>query len=579
MTPAKSFKTGFTLIEVLLATLLATLLLLIAFVVFRAVGRTIGEIQLIAAENRQLRAGYLAVTDDADYWHSHANPELPYLKGHNALSENANSAFDVRPFRRVDWPKDLNAPENPNWPQPHDPRSWYRGHLLPNVPTGTYIWAKSGDPKIGTGYQFSPDFAVESTYRERVRSWPISHHHVQLAIDNAMKGADSEARRKALAKIEFDSGDRLARNIAHPPGWESWHVIGDYAAIQNILQDGALGSDDHRRGSRPRLQWHLAKQLGARGLVAYAHPGAPSLIQAPSENEKTANYTDQARRIDTHHSKGEIPWSLNFSPKLVTARTMDIRAAGGPPAPSDLASYPASFAIEHPDHNRGNYAVVVPSRLDGARNDAMATPTMGLLTDFQVPTGDCPARPMQDLSGELSSRELLPMGMVYAANPLRRTLFGDDFDWYEYHFDNQRPITVLDVRGSRFQDVVATELGPARILPESTYWRELQSRHRRQTWRVPDNYTDDPDPDLDDAATVRAKLNTSILRYLHNGNDRAHCQVVLRDERADRTTTLHLRTISTTFRGARQHWGRRSDEIAITGPDGARLRLGDHYGP
>ena len=202
---------------------------------------------------------------------------------------------------------------------------------------------------------------------------------------------------------------------------------------------------------------------------------------------------------------------------------------------------------------------------------------ISVLMGTRIPKIDCPARPVQDLSGELSSRELLPMGMIYPGNPLRKSLSGRDFDTYEYLFDVLRPLTVLDVRGSRFQTQVATELGPARVLSEATFWSDLQQRHRRQTYLVPPNYTDDPEPDLSDDITVRAKLSTSILRYLHNGNDRAHCKVELRDERADRASTIHLRVLSTTFRGARQHWGRRSDREAITDPMGNRLVLGDHY--
>lgn len=522
---------GFTLIELMLAVALSTLLLLVAFVTFRAVTRTIKELQDLAATNRILRTGYLQATKDADYWHSHADPRYPYLREHNGITTDEDSVYDVRPFRRVEWespgPGGEVVAENPAWAQPHDERCWYRNGLLPNVTTGNYVF------NTGTGRcDFQPDFYC----------------------DGISASASTDGVR--------------------PLGWESWHVVGDYAALSNIDQTDW-------RGQRPRQQWEISRQLGTRGLLTYLHPGALTLIQASSTNERVDNYLTVDSRVDTHFRKGEIPWSLNFTNDLVTVRKMFIRQ-GEARGPADFSSYPGSFRTQYPQPNRGNYALTLPTRFDGSRNEGIALPFLPLVCDFQTMCSDTLAKNSTRLPENLGSGTLYPMAMLYPTNPLRKTISSTTYDWNDYLYDVYRPLTVIDLTqdrsGDDFLSGTTTAVGKSRPMDPDTLFATTMDTHTHTTWHLPDHPTDAMEVDLERSGIASDHLSTSIVRYLYSGDDLAQCRIIHRDIQSNRSSTLRLRVLTTSYRGARQYWGRVSGRDGLEVAAGRRVKLGDWYG-
>ena len=527
---------GFTLIELLLAVALSALLLLVAFITFRATTRTMQELRTLAEENRVLRTGYLQVAKDADHWHSHADPRYPYLREHNGLDAGEDSVFDVRPFRRVEWEASLAVPENPNWALPHDPRAWYRNHLQPNTTTGRYVWI-NGTATVPGHYGYEPDFAFDHS----------------------------------------SSGDRGVR----PPGWDNWHVLGDYAALSNIDQTDDLGF-------RPRQQWEIAKRLGIRGLVTYLHAGALNLIQASSVNERQDNYSGMAEptrlpidvRIDSNFRKGEIPWSLNFTSDLVEGRRLAVRSSTARVS-DDYVSYPPSFKTLYPEWNRGNYAVAQQSRLDSARNDGIALQPFPLASDFQVITGDCLAKSLGKLDGSLGVGSYLPMAMMYPGNPLRERLGSATWDWSEYLYDTYRPLTVIDLPDATvdnaFEAHSVSSVGRARKLSADALYRTTLENHTHTTSHLPMGHTDELGRETDAADLHGMRLSTSVFRLLHAGDDRCQARVQYRNQDGSRSSALHLRLLSTTYRGARQYWGRFTGRDGLL-VDGRRVRLGDWYG-
>ncbi|MFM2089764.1 MAG: hypothetical protein RLZZ127_253 [Planctomycetota bacterium] len=138
---------AFTLIELLVATALAMFIILLAATAFRLIVNGMRTAQRLSVENGMLRAGFFVALDDADFWRSHADPAQPYDKGDLALGVANGNAFRKRIFAPVSFharlepdrprlPASLTAAEvaahplpNLNALLPHDPRSWYRGHL------------------------------------------------------------------------------------------------------------------------------------------------------------------------------------------------------------------------------------------------------------------------------------------------------------------------------------------------------------------------------------------------------------------------------------------------------------------
>lgn len=227
---------AYTLVELLIAVSLSVTIMLIAFTAFRFCAASFQALNRLATENDIMRRGAIVAYDTIDSWADQAEPGYPWCKGYNSLAIadttlGLDTPSNKRIFRRVTFQPAGNANFNPNWVQPHDPRSWYRNHI-----------GHSPRP-----YMLSPTYG----------GW-------------------------GWAPFSTFPGT--------PSGWEGRHVFGDYSLLSNTAMDPATDP----RGARPRLMLDLYVGLGMLGVADYMPAGTLTLIQQPSTNlaNRDANPTD-----------------------------------------------------------------------------------------------------------------------------------------------------------------------------------------------------------------------------------------------------------------------------------------------
>lgn len=189
---------GFTLLEMLVAVSLGTVLVLTITATFRAISRTVAAVNALGRENELLRAGYFVAIEDADFFHSEANPDLPYSKGWTRVQPVNATPADKRHFARVAFragtaPADpydilagLTPPRalrtavtagltlpvlpNPNVMMPSDPRSWMRvGTVANTTNTGSdYISPQQQCIWFNPGPVFASDFSIRNALTSQV---------------------------------------------------------------------------------------------------------------------------------------------------------------------------------------------------------------------------------------------------------------------------------------------------------------------------------------------------------------------------------------------------------------------------
>jgi prepilin-type N-terminal cleavage/methylation domain-containing protein len=76
---------AFTLIEIMVAITISTVIILCAVSCFRMISKAIATATAMSNVNSLLRTGLQLAWQDTDYWHSSADPNLPYSKGWSRL--------------------------------------------------------------------------------------------------------------------------------------------------------------------------------------------------------------------------------------------------------------------------------------------------------------------------------------------------------------------------------------------------------------------------------------------------------------------------------------------------------------
>ncbi len=482
-------RAAFTAIELMISLALALGILLVAVSGFRMAAASMGRLERLSVENNLLRSGYLMLMEDVDFWHSHANPEYPYRKGFMSdeveiAGDRGNNHVDKRLFKPVEF-QTGRAAYDPNWLQPNDRRSWYRNHSV-----------QSPNP-------MSFDKS-EASFRQRV---------------------------------VFAQANRVEQTW-HPnlaPGWEPWHVVGDYAKLANVAADAGGDPDDPIANARPLLTWNVFKSLGHVGVYTYLPPGTPNLILRPSDNLTTAAIGDPARNYD----KGEVPWSLST-----------------PQTGADGAFKPGTVTVPtFTDNVRGHYFFGMPGR-GGLRHDYKdsmcgggvwkgdgwewrpATARVGTsepfwLADLEQINGDYDQSIGLVIGNRLVAADLA--GSRMDAGPLVDRPMADP--WRSFG-RVAPPNTDIHTRAS---DDIA-------------YWQQERD-FTSTTIHLPRNPTDRPNPELADLPVGTPGMGTGILRLRLRGGDRAACTVRLIDSTGGLVHELGFTAIGTTLRGARQHWG------------------------
>ena len=154
-----SYKSGFSLVEIIIGLGLGTIVLYLAGSAVASINQSIAAAKMNSRENQLLLRGIEECFNDIDFWHSHADPRQPYDKGflHQAPDTNSlESRIRKRPMTKIVFDKSLDPQANafdqtthtsssggngqpsygtlvnPNGLLPHDRRSWYRGTYWAN---------------------------------------------------------------------------------------------------------------------------------------------------------------------------------------------------------------------------------------------------------------------------------------------------------------------------------------------------------------------------------------------------------------------------------------------------------------
>jgi len=466
-------------------------ILLVAVAGFRMAAASMGRLERLSVENNLLRSGYLLLMEDVDFWHSHANPEYPYRKGFMSdrveiAGDDGNNHVDKRVFKPVEF-QTGRVGHDPNWLQPNDRRTWYRNHSVQSLNPMTFD--KS-----------------DANFKQRV------------VFEQA-------------EKVDGTAYPRLS------PGWEPWHVFGDYAKLANVDSDASGDPVDEIANARPVLIWNVFKSLGHTGVYTYLPPGTPNLILRPSHNLTKAAISDPGQ----HYDKGEVPWSLSLPVSVA-----------GKPTPGSV-TVPA-FA----DNVRGHYFFGMPGR-SGLRHDYKeAMCGGGLWRDHHWPPWEWrPATPrhgtsephwladLEQVNGDYDQS----IGLVIGNRMVASDLAGSSLDAKPLV---DRPLT--DPWRSLGRVAPPTVDVHTRVGDDLAYWQQERD-FTSTTVHLPRNPTDKPNPELADLPVGTPGMSTGILRLRLRGGDRAACSVRLIDATGGLVHELGFTAVGTTLRGARQHWG------------------------
>ncbi|MBA3707309.1 MAG: hypothetical protein H0W83_00650 [Planctomycetes bacterium] len=572
----------------MIALSLSMAIVLIAVTAFRQASQTISLMQRLSTENGMLRTGYFLCTEDTDFWNSHANPDYPYLKGHMSdpvLTNSGNNLDNKRLFAPVKFqvapPGGIDF--NPNWEQPNDARGWYRNYLTANPRTLIY------DRSIGN----------------KVDGYPLGHVMLDSA-ENSEVGID---------KV-------IASDTCLPRGWAPWHLIGDYACLSTINlnyagvsapdygQAVALKPDDPTlRGARPNLMWQLFKKLGHVGVFTYMPAGTISLIQCPNLNDTVANIKDASK----NWCKGEIPWSLSRVMTSGPTKTTSLRSwlwwyPNGPDSIMTWTPLPAIVTCpttaQVADNSLGNYFMGMPGEnatvaMHCAANYYWSSASGGYVPADEAHGSSVPlyASDLDHLNGDgyyLSAGGYETEWTGLQARNMVALMYGTKFvaaDMAATTFDSEAiidsttrdPYRTLDKETPGFSGAFTgnpnttdyEQMGDAsrwdRSAQTMTFWRQMLN-YGSTTVHVPQNYTDAIIPNMTNKATSTPSLSTGIIRYRYRSYDKALCSVRVQDPTTGRVIELGFTLVGTTLRGARQHWGWKTEYDAPT-----IRKIGDLY--
>lgn len=293
-----SWHRGFSLIEVTIAVALIATILVSVLAMARILTKTVAVVGGMRLDSEMLRQGIYLALEDADFWHSAANPDPPWAMrvnsepnvdfDGNVYTGPVDDAANKRPFRRVAFSRSADPDTsftdkvpNPNALLIHDQRSWYRGHLQGN--TRTF--------KDGGGYFSNFD---NVRYKDQWTGVPLTWSPLQVYGDYAL-----------TSHTEMGS--------AADPG----------PFVSEAVNERLTGPG----GYRPNLALNLYRTLGPNGIFNYV---PMSMIMVMQRHDRTRDLRpgsssgqigyDPAALIDGSttnaaqakmYDLGEVPWALD----------------------------------------------------------------------------------------------------------------------------------------------------------------------------------------------------------------------------------------------------------------------------
>lgn len=542
---------GFTFVELSIALALSLLLILLMLVTFRAALQSMKRLDQISRENRMLRVGYFQVTKDADFWNSHADPSFPYMQhamsarladaGGAAISfesgqiaaqvqkeaiatgtrnggfTDANSLYDVRPFRAVKWPmvSTLGGTGNAHvtsYQLPHDPSSWYRNHVQNNLPTGARVIAPLGlcnvcnhrvprNKETGAmGWYGAGSCCIRLSWNTINESYVFdqatnTYKQCTSTSFRAMEFTDYDVWEECWAWDQqkhfgadfaadgwhdyYGNHDALVDlwvRVGRKAGWQPWHIVGDYAVLSNC--EGQRAEEyknpdlDKTADIRSQATWEMFQQLGVFGLYGYAPVCELNLLQVSSDQESTSTWNlPPDDRKQKNFRRGEIPWMLGLGTGIMRSQAMDKSDdANNPTAAS------ATFATVRANwYNRENYFAAMPTYTNASNETSMMGGASALATDLGRLNTRCPFVNASTrlylygndiygnafgtrLFGQQFYRHSQPMGLVYPVAPSRR--FGTSaWDHTELNWSTLRPLSPLSFQTDDIARQLAQPMG------------------------------------------------------------------------------------------------------------------------
>lgn len=558
---------GFSLLEALVAVALAALILVLAAAAVRNAAQTLRTIQTTAEENALLQRGWLEAMQDADYWLTHASPDFPYLAGPMSAKvevgagKDTDHPWDKRPFRPVTF----RTGANPGDLLPHDPKAWYRGNTITNT-----------TPVNRPAPNYLPTFTI------------------------AMVPGDP-----IVGQVKNDGGV-----VIYPAGWTPWHIAGDYAAMTRALALGdgstefadtmagqssadlhyqdaieytwpgatAVGSArvdglPNRRDSDylPSIQWWLFSELGHTGAEAYMPSGTLQLINRPGTNRTTGNIGNASKFFNI----GEVPWATasggpsgSFSAQAFTCPSVAL-------LPGFSSVRRRNMLIGQPGSGNGLTAVAA-DKVGDLVTGAGQTTVSSRYINFRSGFNNCFATDYETTAsraipayGNWNDGDKIPHALFYPGRAFRigsgagawdaNTLIDRTVeDPFRLLFDDN----AVDVNDSNTKTYTRTQTDTAqRMWNRFKHATQLQPAVATDDDRRPDSFGDAP------------QLQTTIVRYRSNYADRTRVTIIVHNPRTGSTVELPTMLIATSYRGARMHWGWKS-QVRSDLP-----AMGDRYAP
>jgi hypothetical protein len=526
--PSGPAVSAFTLIEVMASLALGAVLIVTITQTFRALSRVVATVNLQGRENEMLRTGLLAAIEDADFYHSDANPDFPYRKGWTRAPLTAANTADKRHFAQVVFdartgPADPYAaraaglpgrlrlldgtqPEsaigvgvvedgilgnpgilpNPNVLLPSDPRSWVR---VTTVNNSRFPWRPPG---FASGYGFqSPQSARANRYRIGTARTDQIYGPVQLMASTDMSQLAIDTR------------------------------VGPGQAVDPWVNQ-----------TMPTLQASLWQRLGYLGTWAYTRPGAP---------------------INCLDADGFLPrW---YSPEI--GRGQRISSPLPPFYPAVASAMPGSVPVPGADgnlHLSEYFAVGLPQEhvLHMLHRWGPHSSWEAQLGVFQSATGKTSAMGMKPVFQEdVSTITNIYSNTIGGFNRYLWVMNYQPWNSGSWNFDGQRT-NIADL--ARNPSLTST------------------------TWRFPSNRSDiERGRDVAERLDLSGRpegypvMSTSVIR-LHClfGDQATFCRVQVRVPETGRLLELPFSLMTASYRGARQHW---AGVVSATTPTPA----GDRY--
>jgi hypothetical protein len=381
----------------------------------------------------------------------------------------------------------------------------------------------------------------------------------------------------------------------YPAGWQPWHQFGDYSSMSRALywDDGNSSEEfalevaaDSTRAVSDYLstaQWKLFSEMGHMGAVAYMPPGTLSIYTRPNTNRTVENIGDKDKLVDI----GEVPWTFAYG--VVSDRKSD-RENGFSPESFYFPNTDAFTKGGLTNVRRRNAMLGMP----GSGNELVAMRAEDTYALEKI-TGEKGWPWGMDNFTQYSPHRNARSGYNSMFATCLESAVGRGFGRHQ-HYDLDRNHQWISTfayffpgRAYRIGNEWDTEslidrtiLEPVRQLYDDRYMRLAGNHHlavtKNRMWKrfsmttrhQPASATNDDRVQPGDEDMLQ--MSHRIVRYRSDYAERNRIWVTVNNPDTGKSFTIGAALVGTTFRGARQHWGWKSDQPGWTYGD-----MGDRY--